>query len=385
LDVLGVSAVVGGAMKAKAMSKARQSAQEKAAMLDDPDVPLTPDLQKQHDDALRARRAIMKYKLQRLAIKDQIKREIAFDLDIEPWQVKEEWAEGPMQARMSRLIERGDTYHKGVDAIGKQVDDMFVKESLKDTKLRKDVKPLAREQLKMKKPIYQSIYDIRDDMLNRVFLQELLHPEAGADTYFMQRKTGKKGSPVTIAQEFLENPDVNAPKKSYKRFEEIQDLRMKMRQLGVEPQDIHRWNMGRDLEGKLKVRDVGHAFANKLREIVGTKKGKDLSKKVKEAKNVLSKTNKRLFAKEAKRAAKRLPAVGLFLTGLGLSEPAESASLPVTPRGGAIAVDDAIMGLAHQVFGPGEIGGGELPPEEIMKREIRNAKIRSKRGRREEK
>lgn len=384
---LGIGTLVGGAVAAKKMSAAKK----RAAMLDDPDVPLTPELQQQHDNAKRAREAIRKYKQKRIATQQDIINKIAFDLDIEPWQVNPDtWALGPMQAKMARKLRAEDEYHKGVDAIGAKVrvgppgsqEDMFVKESLIDTKFKKDVKPQERKNLKMQKMQGRSVYDYRDDMLNRVFLQEMLQPEIGADTYYMQRKTGKKGSPVTIAQEFLENKTINQPKKAYERFNEEQALRNAMRELGVEPQDMHGWNMGRAVDGNLKARDVGHAFPSKLREIIGTKKGKEIAKKAMEEKNVLSKTNKRLYSKVAKQLGKKFakgagPIGGLFLGALMSGDSEASTFTPsVTPMGAASNVDSAVQELLGRILLPAA-GNAELPPEEMLKRAIVNERMKA--------
>ena len=351
-------ATVAGMEAAKRTKKPKKSLSIKKAiaekklskLLDDPDIPLTPELQKQYEGAKKSRKAIMKYKLNRIDDNRTVDRMN---------KIRGKWKPGK--------VTKGNSVPymaQGIDVIGEEAGGMFVKEAKPDSIYKKDMTPKNRKRYGMARGGYRGepIKDSRKRIINRILMQESLG-DAGVDTHFYRKG---KGKPVTMAQELLSVPKSDtAP--TPKMYQDRNRVMGAMRDKGLIPEDMHFGNIGYDVQGNPKPIDLGHSAAGDYERFTGEKK----LRKALDTKNVASKTNKRLYSKMAKKAAKRLPSV---LGPLGWL--ATAAGIAMAPNKAEAALLAGIDAGSAGVMAPSDIGGGDLPPQELAKRKAYNAKMR---------
>lgn len=221
-------------------------------------------------------------------------------------------------------------FKHGVDVLGAQEGEYFVKQPKNTSKLRKklakNLEILEDFDIGPKKP-----------MLHRVALHEMLG-DIGLPTYYYGKDKAE-----TLVQPFVK------PLKTLEEFEKAPKL---SGYPSVSLQDVHQFNVGLK-DGKYKILDVGHSLPY-MEDAY-----KDTLEKVKETKNLGSKANKALRMSYAKKLAKRLPVIASLISAYDfIDNPAQAAYDTVTgPIGG-------VEGL-----------GGDLPPEEMKKRKKINAML----------
>ena len=390
--------------KKSLLQKASEAKAAKSAMLDDPTVPLSPELQKQYEKAKAHRTSISNYKKKRAFLKgidqNRLKEDSSFWYDTEP--------NSPERAKQIKLDRQKDVLKMshGVDAIGgpsstldraarqELIDqyykneyyrknrkfrvstkrprlsedametavkrtNTFVKEAKPDSIYKKDLSPYMRKKHHFAGGGYHGTSKkvIRENMVNRVLMQSMLG-DSGTETYFYRKKPG---SPVTTSQQLLSTiPDENILFPTPKILQDRELVIRNMYDNNILPRDMHPGNIGYDLVGRPKPLDLGHSKVRGYEKFIKSKE----VKKALEAKNVMSNTNKRLYMKMAKRHAMKLPGI---LAALGIA---------AAPNPAEAAVDFGIDMASGGLLTPGELGKGTLPPEELAKRKTHNAKIR---------
>lgn len=299
----------------KGLKAIKSNRQAMAKLLDDPDTPLTPELRKQYEGAVKSRKSIMEYKLK------------------------------ANKAKRTPIL----NYNMGVDMIGRKAGDRFVKETRADSVLKKYAKGKIKKQFKRLAPVAED----RKRVINRVLMQNQLE-DLGTDTYFYRKR---KGAPVTLSQEVVK-PMANMHWQDpyYRPTSEIKDkIKLAAKKKGVRLMDMHDYNIGVDKDGKVKILDTGHSIIDDYEKTLTKPK----LRKALQSRNVVSPQNKRLYQKMAKKWAKRLPMIGYGLTGLGVLLSSDRASAAEQALS-----DIATAGLIDNV------GRAEITPEEVYRIEM---------------
>jgi len=354
-DLAAGLAVAGGAaaLTAKSLTKkktglevAKQKKVLRSAMLDDPDVPLSPELEKQYEGARKSRQAISEYKKKRLKFRNY----------------------GYLNKKYADF-EKARTMPQGIDMIGEKAGGKFVKEAKPDSIYSKGMTTKERKALQMQRGGYFKMpaKDIRKRIMNRALLQSQLG-DAGVDTYFYRKR---KGAPITMAQEILKPID----KAQYKMVDgkitkldhkmAAQEMMMEMRQKGVIPQDMHAGNIGIDAKGRAKPIDLGHSMSGDYEYMLR----KPEIRKAIESRNVMSKTNRRLYMKKAKQWAKRLPMIA----------PLIGAGMFATAPNKAKATEDIVTDTLTAGTGVDTLASG-MPPhiEKKLRQEARSRRAKER-------